>query len=305
MNLDPMPPDLVAPLRSAPPLRLSRWGLPFIRAISALALRQRILPGVSVRNAREGAARVRVYTPAAPPVGGLLWIHGGGLVIGRPEWTDARCARLARDLRVVVAAARYRLAPQNPFPAGLDDVQSAWGWLLQHAEGLGIAPERLAVGGESAGGGLAAALAQRLRDQGRPQPAAQLLIYPMLDDRTAARADIPPEAHEVWNNANNHFGWSSYLGAEPGGDAAPPYAVPARTADLSGLPPAWIGVGTRDLFLEEDRAYAHRLREAGVEVVLHEVPGAWHGFPAVAPEAETTRAFIAAQVAYLRDRIGA
>ena len=240
-----------------------------------------------------------VVRPEAPSgTGAMQLIHGGGFVIGTPYDIAACAAVLARTTGLPVFLSRYRLAPQHPFPAALDDSHAAWSTLQREAGSLGIDPERIVLGGWSAGGGHAAALAQRLADEGGVQPAGQLLVYPMLDDRTAADPSRNTPAHRVWSNANNYFGWSSYLGHEPGEPAAP-YAVPARREDLSGLPPAWIGVGTPDLFLHEDRAYADRLRQAGVPVRYVELDGAIHGFDALDPTKPISRAFLADMAAFV------
>jgi acetyl esterase/lipase len=222
----------------------------------------------------------------------LLWIHGGGFVIGTASQDNAFCAVTARDLGIVVVAAGYRLAPENPFPAALDDVACAWQWLQHSAEALGADPGRIAIGGQSAGGGLAACLVQRIHDAGGVQPAAQWLFCPMLDDRTAARGELDRVGHFLWNNSLNRTGWSAYLGTGPGGSAPPEYAVAARRTDLRGLPPAWIGVGDIDLFCEEDRDYARRLRDAGVECAFDLVKGAPHGFETFAPKAAVTQRYL-------------
>lgn len=189
-------------------------------------------------------------------------------------------------------------------PAALDDCHAAWGWVQASLGAWGLSPAQVVIGGESAGGGLAASLTQRLRDEGGPQPAGQLLVYPMLDDRTAARRELDAVKHPIWNNFSNRTGWSAYLGHQPDADVVPAYAVPARRADLRGLPPAWLGVGLLDLFLEECRAYARRLQDAGVACELEEIPGAVHGFAVIAPNAPITRDFVGAQVEFLRRRLG-
>jgi acetyl esterase/lipase len=257
---------------------------------------------VRVEAAGMSAASARVLRPAVgTPRAAVLWFHGGGLILGRPEQDDARCAELVRALGVAVVVPRYRLAPEHPFPAALDDGLAAWRWLHDH---LDLPRGAVAVGGESAGGGLAAALAQRLRDLGGPQPACQVLVYPMLDDRTAADRGLDGGGHVLWNNHSNRTGWSAYLGGPPGAPTVPRYASPARRSDLGGLPPAWIGVGTLDLFLAEDRDYARRLTAAGVPCDLDEVPGAVHGFLGLAPGAPISRAATRAQVAFLRRHLG-
>ena len=241
------------------------------------------VPGVSIRWVEAGNLRLRVYAPSAsarsaPALPALAWIHGGGLVIGSAYQDDQLCSSTAA-LGVVVASVEYRLAPEHPYPTAIDDVWDAWGWVQDNAGLLGIDPARVALGGESAGSGIAACLAQRLRDTpGAVQPVAQWLFAPMLDDRTAARRGLDALDHPVWNNAANRYGWASYLGAASGAVEVGDYAVAARCADLTGLPPAWLCVGDIELFHDEVVTYADRLREAGVETTLVVVPGAPHGF---------------------------
>ncbi len=218
------------------------------------------------------------------PTGAVLWLHGGGFIIGKPEMDVTAASRVARDLGVLVALPRYRLAPEHPFPAGLDDGLAALQWLHSEAAALRIDVDRIALLGVSAGGGLAAALAQRARDIGGPTLAAHILVYPMLDDRTTTRADHEGRGSLVWTAASNTFGWECYLAAKPGVGDPPRWSVPARCTDLSGLPPTWIGVGDLDLFYREDLDYAARLRAAGVPVVFHEVPGMYHAADRLAPD---------------------
>jgi acetyl esterase/lipase len=265
--------------------------------------------------------RVRLYRPAAPARGGtvpagqasqdgpgLLWFHGGGYVTGRPEQDDGCCSQYAREAGVVVASVAYRLAPEHPFPAALEDGYAALAWMASGYAGIGVDPARLAVGGESAGGGLAAALAQLALDRAEVDLRFQLLTYPMLDDRTCHRTDIPDHPAATWSRASNRYAWESYLGAPGGGpDVAAPehpaYAAPARRADLAGLPPAWIGVGTLDLFHDEDVLYARRLEAAGVACELVVVPGAYHAFDLTAPGAPVVRDFRASQTAALQHHL--
>lgn len=295
------------------PLEYNAATLPWLRR--ATSVTSRLAPpapvrGVSTRATtiprEDDAPGVDVLISERPdrPKGSaaLLWIHGGGFVAGRAADTTALCRARAKDLNVLVVSVDYRLAPEHPFPAGLDDSFAALAWLHAHASELRIDPHRIAVGGDSAGGGLAACLAQRAHDGGL-EVAFQLLVYPMLDDRTCLSAPPPGVGELVWTPASNRFGWTSYLGQEPGGQA-PPYAVAARRADLAGLPPAWIGVGTTDLFCAEDVEYAHRLTEAGVAVTTEIVPDLFHGADAVAPKAPQSAAFREAQDAALRDALG-
>ena len=199
------------------------------------------------------------------PLPALLWVHGGGYVLGTAAQDDSVCGHFAQSLGIVVAAVEYRLAPEHPFPVPLHDCYDALTWLARQPQ---VDPSRIAVGGASAGGGLAAALALLAHERGEVQLAFQLLAYPMLDDRTAARTDIAESNFRLWNNTSNRFGWQSYTGYPPGSVEVSGLAAPSRYDDLSGLPPAWIGVGTLDLFHDEDLAYESRLREAGVECEL-------------------------------------
>ena len=237
---------------------------------------------------------VRLYRPTGATGAGpaLLWIHGGGYVIGSAAQDDQLCRRFARELGATVASVDYRLAPENPYPVPLEDCYDALAWLARLPS---VDPARLAIGGASAGGGLAAALALLARDRDEIPLAAQLLVYPMLDDRTVQRDGLDNPGHRLWNQSSNKFGWACYLG-----DADPDIAVPARREDLSGLPPAWMGVGTLDLFHDEDVAYAERLRAAGVPCQVEVVSGAFHGFDGIVPKAEVSQSFFNSQCAVLR-----
>ncbi len=249
-----------------------------------------------------GAVAVRVHRPpGGGPRPAMLWIHGGGYVMGTAAQNDAVCRYFASALDIVVAAVDYRLAPESPFPLPLHDCHDALSWLAGRPD---VDPHRIAVGGASAGGGLAAAVALLARERGEVELAFQLLVYPMLDDRTATRTDIDERHLRLWNNKANRFGWQSYTGLPPGSPGVTGLAAPSRHGDLSGLPPAWIGVGTLDLFHDEDVAYAGRLESAGVPCRLDEVDGAFHGFDAIRPKSGVARAFRAAQVAAVSDALG-
>lgn len=231
-------------------------------------------------------ASVFVYRPETAPdtAPALFWIHGGGLVVGDARQDGPFLTRIADELGVVVASVQYRLAPAHPYPAPLDDCVEGFRWLADQSD---VDADRLMVGGASAGGGLAAALCQRLLAEGGPMPSFQLLVYPMLDDRSATGSDPADELHRLWNRDSNAYGWQSYLGDHA--PAAP--AVPARATDHAGLCPAWIGVGTADLFHDEDVEYAARLRDAGVAVDLEIVDGAYHGFDVVHARADVSQSF--------------
>ena len=232
--------------------------------------------------------------------GALLWIHGGGLVMGHPPLGHEICSRFADELGIIVASVDYRLAPEHPFPAGLEDCYAALRWLHEMADELGIDAHRIAVGGDSAGGGLAAALGQLARDRGGPDICFQLLVYPMLDDRSVLRADHEGRGNFLWTPASNRYGWTAYLGHAPVAGDDRPHASAARCEDLSGLPPAWIGVGDLDLFYAEDCDYARRLEAAGVPCALRVEPGMYHGAEVLRPKAPAMRAFRAAMTDALR-----
>ena len=245
---------------------------------------ERFVPGL------HGAPDVRVllYTPPGAASGlrpAVLHIHGGGYVMGTPEINDGMNRLSVLELGCVVVSVDYRLAPETVWPGALEDCYAALLWLQAHAGELGVDPARIAVAGESAGGGHAAALALHARDKARHDAAAptlcfQLLDCPMLDDRSGTtHADPHPYTGEfIWTPERNQFGWSAMLGMEAGGADVPEEAVPARRKDVSGLPPTFIALGALDLFLEESLEYARRLSREGVPVELHVIPGAYHGF---------------------------
>lgn len=268
------------------------------RAPADLSIEERTVPGP------EGAPPLglRVYRPRAlaAPSPALLWTHGGGYLFGSPVQDEQGSIEFARELGITVVALRYRKAPGHTAPAPVEDAYAALSWTVDNAELLGVDPDRIAIGGASAGGGITAALALMCRDRGGPGPLFQLLVYPMLDDRTTLRTDLDGLGARMWSVASNQYAWRAYLGEEPGGERVSPYAAPARQEDLSGLPPAWIGVGTLDLFHDEDLAYAERLQAAGVPCRTTVVPGAFHGFDTVFPRADVVREFRRTQTEALR-----
>ena len=212
-------------------------------------------------------------------------------------------SEFADRLGVVVAAPSYRLAPKNPYPADLEDCRTAWEWLSSGTELEGL-DDRLAVVGNSAGAGLATALVQQLRDGDRPLPRAQVLFYPMLDDRTATQRELDGSGHFIWSNAANRTAWSAYLNPlEPGHPDVPVYAAPGRASSLEGLPPTWIGAGDLDLFWNEIVDYADRLEAAGVEREFVRVAGAPHAFEAIVPNAEVSRTFVSSAAQFLSTRL--
>ena len=247
---------------------------------------------------------VYIYRPEAgpaAPIPALLWIHGGGFIMGDARSDAAFFKRVVEELGISVVSVQYRLAVEHPFPAPLDDCKRAYLWTRAQPW---VDPDRLFIAGASAGGGLAAALVQRLHDDDEALPKLQLLIYPMLDDRSSQGASPADPMFRLWDRASNRYAWDSYLQGTV--RAAPPrFAVPARAQDLTGLAPAWIGVGSLDLFHDEDVAYARALEQAKVPTTLVVVPGAYHSFDAADPDAPVSRRFCDAQLQAMKTRLDA
>jgi acetyl esterase len=236
----------------------------------------------------EGAPDVRLVIMNPPSDardrGAVLHIHGGGMVVGTPDRAVADKPQLALEHDCVVVSVDYRLAPETPFPGPQEDNYAALVWLAQNAASLGVDPAKIVVMGESAGGGLAAGLALMARDRGGPRLAGQVLIYPMLDWRTGGPDDPYRNRHTgefVWTREKNRFGWEALRGAYEPSDERKAWFSPALAEDLAGLPPAYIGTGALDLFLDEDLDYARRLIDCGVRCELHVYPGAIHAFELV------------------------
>jgi acetyl esterase/lipase len=267
---------------------------PFATDIAGLADNRAMFAGMmELAPAPDGVERSEVFIPGldgAPEVRGLLYrppgasprvailnLHGGGFIMGHPEMSDPRNAMLTRELGCSVLSIDYRLAPENPWPAALDDALAAYQWI-----GRRSAPNttNIVLLGESAGGGLAASLSHRLVELGQPLPGLQALLYPMLDPRSGHDGVASPILGEyVWTRNNNRFAWSAYLG---GAEAAAGPA-PGLASSLEGLPPTFILAGALDLFLDEDLDYARRLAAAGVPLELHVIAGAYHGFDMAGP----------------------
>jgi len=245
---------------------------------------------------------VRIYRPRGrrPVLPALLWIHGGGYVIGDVDGEDASARHLAKTVDCVVVSVEYRLAPEHPFPAPIEDCYAALTWLFGQSPHLGVNPARIAIGGGSAGGGLTAGLALLARDRSKVKPCFQLLIYPMIDDRNVTPSSFAITDPRIWNRQSNLLGWKAYLGREPGGQGVSPYAAASRAIDLTGLPPAYLATGTVDLFLDENIDYAQRLMQAGNAVELHVYDGAYHGFDLVVPEADVSRRCVSGYESALR-----
>ncbi len=305
-------PELIALIDAFPPIQLTIEGLPQARtefaemfaqqaatlpASSDIEVSERHVPG----PAGSPDVRVLVYLPKGSPrpLPALLWIHGGGYVIGSADEDDMTVKAMVSAVGCAAVSVDYRLSPETPHPGPVEDCYAALKWLHANASELGVDTGRIAIGGASAGGGLAAGLVLLTRDRGEVPLAFQLLIYPMLDDRTVTTADPHPYTGEfIWTHDDNRFGWTALLGQEPGGASVSPYAAAARAECVAGLPPTFISVGALDLFLDEDMEYARRLLRAGVPTELHIYPGAYHGFDLFVPEAQVTQA-------YERDVLGA
>lgn len=292
-------PQLTRLLDVMPALQISAELLPAIRSRPAMFA---VDPADLERTSQEirtvpgpaGAPDVEVliYRPNAAATGlrpCIFHIHGGGYITGDARGNEATHRPLVADLDCVIVSVNYRLAPETPHPGPVEDCYAALAWTFRNAGELGVDAGRIGVMGESAGGGLAAALALLARDRGEYRLAFQHLIYPMIDDRTCLETDPHRYVGEfVWTRAANLFGWTSLLGGPPGGADVSPYAAASRAETLDGLPPTFLATGALDLFLEEDLEYVRRLTRAGVPVELHVYPGAYHGFQWVT-EADVTK----------------
>ena len=248
---------------------------------------------------------LRIYEPAVRTeelLPALLWSHGGGYALGKPEYEDGICERFVLEARCVVVQVDYRLAPEHVYPAAIEDSYAGLKWTADHAAELKIDRSKIAVAGPSAGGGLTAALALMARDRGEVPVLFQMPLYPMVDDRNDT-----PSSHEInsrtmpkaWNRENNITAWKWYLGSDFSGEV-PPYAAPSRAEDLTGLPPAYLCVGQQDPFRDETIDYAARLARAGVSVELHVYPGCFHGFDFIANRTEVCERCRAEYIAALK-----
>lgn len=304
-------PELQQIAKMSPKVNFSNKNLWLINLMMYLTPAPKTPQDIVVENAfirgqdDQTKIRLRIYKPKiiAAPTPVLIWLHGGGYVIGRPEMDDRSCIEFVQEAGIVVVSVDYRRAPKYPFPAGLDDGYSALMWVSSHSQQLGVDAKRIAIGGRSAGGGLAAALVQLAHDRQEFKPVFQMLVYPMLDDRTVLRTDIDDSCNVTWTQQSNRFGWESYLGKSCGAEDTPAYSVPARREDLSGLPPTWIGVGSLDIFHDESVAYSQRLTECGIGCELEIVPGAFHGFDVLDLQVPIVKDFRKSQISALRKNL--
>jgi acetyl esterase/lipase len=311
LDYDRLDPELT-PILAVIPEALSDINRGNIEAVrEALNAQAQEPPPSSVKVEQEVVATSEYDVPvfiyrressiAGKPQAALVWIHGGGYILGSAE--DERARKIAETLDCTVVSVDYRLAPEHPFPAGPEDCYAALLWTVANAERLNVDPARLAVGGASAGGGMAAGVALMNRDRGGPKLALQLLLYPMIDNLH----DTPSGCitnNPVWNQKTSFNAWEMYLDGVPG-EKASPYAAATRATNLEGLPPAYICVGAEDLFRDEDIDYARRLIAAGVACELSVYPGLFHGADSLAPHAAVSRRLEQGFLHALGHRLGA
>lgn len=244
-----------------------------------------------IKGKDDNEITVRIYEPKSDDIAerpALLWIHGGGYVMGHPRDDDNLCQEIAETVGCIIFSPDYRLAPEHPYPAGLEDCYSTLLWIEQSAASYKVDLSRVAIGGASAGGGLTAALALLARDRGGPKICFQMPLYPMIDDR-----NVSPSSHEithpaVWNRRNNIAAWNMYLGEGERKEVSP-YAAPIRAENLAWLPPMYTCVGQLDPFRDETIEYVMRMAEAGVDVEFHLYPGCYHAFELAVPDAEISK----------------
>jgi acetyl esterase/lipase len=238
------------------------------------------------------------------PLPAIYHMHGGGMVLGNNRIGLGDLLDWALELQLVVVSVEYRLAPENPHPAPVEDCYAGLVWTAEHAVRLGVDPGRILIAGASAGGGLSAAVALMARDRGGPALAGQLLMCPMLDDRNDTPSSWQMAGLGIWDRVSNDTGWNALLGERRHGPEVSEYAAPARATDLSGLPPAFIDVGSAETFRDEDVAYAARIWQAGGDAELHVWPGGFHGFDLMAPQAAISQAAKAARLRWLMRVLG-
>lgn len=274
-------------------------GTPSLAALAAggAELAERVIPGP------DGAPDISlliIRPPGREVLPALYHTHGGGMVMGNSRTGLETMIGWVTDPGLVIVSVEYRLAPEHPYPAAVQDCYAGLTWTAEHAAELGIDPDRLIIGGGSAGGGLAAACALMARDLGGPALLAQMLIYPMLDDRLATGSSQELDGEGIWDSGSNLTAWTMLLGDRRGGDDVPAYAAPARAADLSGLPPAYLELGSVETLRDEDLDYARRIWAAGGIAELHVWPGGFHAFDLIAAGTGLARAAADVRVAWLR-----
>lgn len=316
----PFDPELVAPLeeiRAARTIPHTRAEIPSVRETraaqlptddqitrgGALTLEERAVPGPA--GAPDVPLMIIRPAGATGTLAAVYYIHGGGMIMGSPRGIGSDpLLDWAAELNTAVISVDYRLAPENPHPAPVEDCYAGLAWVSDHAAELGIDPARIVVAGASAGGGLAAGVALMARDRQGPPLIGQLLSYPMLDDRNDTASTHQMVGLGIWDRTANELGWTCLLGDARGGPDVSPYAAPARATDLSGLPPAFITVGSAETFRDEDVAYAMRIWAAGGHAELHVWPGGFHAFDTMLPDTALARDHANARLSWLRRRLG-
>nr|WP_221382286.1 alpha/beta hydrolase [Actinoplanes polyasparticus] len=268
----------------------------------AFAVTRRRVPGPP----GDPDVELLILTPAGhtTPLPAIYHTHGGGMVIGDNRTGVEVIQDWAAEVPSVIVSVEYRLAPENPDPAPVEDCYAGLVWTAAHADELGIDAERIVIAGTSAGGGLAAGVALLARDRGGPALYGQMLLCPTIDDRNDTPSAVQMAGRGVWDRTANDTGWTTLLGAARGGPDVSPYAAPARATDLAGLPPAFVDVGSAETFRDEDVAYASRLWQAGGQAELHVWPGGFHGFDMMAPQAAISQEARAARVRWLKRLLG-
>ncbi len=303
LDYDKLDPELKGALEQMPSLEITRDNVAEIRALLATRVQPstvEVLTEIRTAPGNGNDINVHIYRKSTRPAQpALLWVHGGGYVIGSAQ--DERARLIAAELDMTVCSVDYRLAPEHPFPAGPEDCYATLEWMFAEAASLGIDLTRVAIGGASAGGGMSAGVALLNRDRANHPLRLQLLLYPMIDNLHDT-ASGQYENHPIWNQGTSFRAWEMYLDGTPR-EQASPYAAATRATDLTGLPPAYVCVGSEDLFRDEDVAYARRLIDAGVPCELAVFPGLYHGGDALVPSAAVSRRLQQSFLAALRDAL--
>jgi acetyl esterase/lipase len=309
-GLAPLAEFLAVPMtaETIPVLRQSNAALPAVTDDElsrggAFIVEERLVPGPA--GAPDISLLICLPRGAIRPTAALYHTHGGGMILGDNRLGVPEMLDWAAELGLAVVSVEYRLAPETPHPGPIEDVYAGLVWTAAHAGELGIDPERIVIAGGSAGGGLTAGLALLARDRGGPAVCGQMPLYPMLDDRNDTVSARQMAGVGVWDRAANATGWTALLGEARGGPDMSPYAAPARATDLSGLPPAFIDVGSAETFRDEAVAYASRIWAAGGRAELHVWPGGFHGFDTFTPQAQVSQDAKAARVRWLRRLLAA
>ena len=284
-------PDLKAALESFPGFNITEEFLPIIRQFPAKPALQTPQYEEVFIDGGSSSQPLRCLIidpiPDADNRPAMLYLHGGGFVFGSPDITLPTAQKLAEDVGCLIILPDYRLAPEHPFPAALEDGLRTLSWLDRNAEQLKLDKSRIAIGGDSAGGGHAVVLTAALNSRSSITPSYLFLAYPMLDNETGLDGE---GGTSIWTAANNKFGWGAYLGGETAGNIAEE-AVPAKIADLRNFPSVFLATGTLDLFFDENLTFVKKLQNQGVAVKQHIFKGAYHAFDVLVPEAKISQDF--------------